>query len=161
MNKKYVMFIVFLSLSAAGSFLKIPSPVGSVAFDSMPALSGAALISPVFGVGVASLGHLISAYLAGFPLGPLHIIIAVLMGGFVFLFGLLYRLNRKKTAIFTFIAGNGFFAPLFFYPFLGKAVVLALLPSLLVATILNVIAAIIIIPRVRPSMQKSLIRIKP
>lgn len=160
MNRKYAFFIIFLSLSAAGSFLKIPSPVGSVAFDSMPALAGAALISPVFGLGVAILGHLLSAGLAGFPLGPLHVLVGALMGGLVFLFGALYRKNRKKTANIAFIAGNGLAAPLSFWPFLGKTVVLALIPSLLAATVLNVIVAWLLIPRIEPALRNSLLRME-
>jgi len=161
MSKKYVMFIVFVSLSAAGSFLKIPSPIGSVAFDSMPALVGSALLSPVFGLLVAFLGHLLSAFLAGFPLGPIHILIAGCMGGLVLLFGLIYRFNRKKTSLFTFVAGNGLFAPLIFYPFLGKMVVMALIPSLCVAAVLNVTAATILIPRMKSTLRKTVIRMKP
>ena len=40
---------VFIALSVVGAFIKIPSPIGSMALDSFPALLAAALLGPVAG----------------------------------------------------------------------------------------------------------------
>ncbi|MDN4525758.1 ECF transporter S component [Fictibacillus fluitans] len=158
-NKQLALFTAFVSLAAAGSFIKIPSPAGSVAFDSMPALAAAALMSPWSGVAVACFGHLLSAGLAGFPLGPLHVMVAVQMGLLAFFYGVLYRRNAKRAATLMFVIGNGILAPLCFWPVLGKAVVIGLIPSLLAAAVLNGLTALIIIPRIKPAFLQSAMRI--
>ncbi|SFD45009.1 alpha-ribazole transporter [Bacillus sp. OV194] len=159
LNRKFTIFIAFLSLSVAGSFIKIPAIVGSVAFDSMPALAAGALMSPLAGMAVGCIGHLMSAGLSGFPLGPLHLLIAVQMGLLSFCFGILYRRNFKMAAILVFIVGNGIAAPLCFWPVLGKAAVLAFIPGLVVAAVLNGVAAHLLIPRLRPVFDRSNVRI--
>lgn len=158
-NKKFTLFIAFLSLSVAGSFIKIPALVGSVAFDSMPALAAAALMSPLAGTSVACIGHLMSAGLSGFPLGPLHFLIAVQMGLLSFCFGLLYQRKFKITAILIFILGNGIGAPLCFWPILGKSAVLAFIPGLAVGAVFNGITAQLLIPRLSPVFNRPNVRI--
>lgn len=159
-SKTYTLFIAFLSLSVAGSFIKIPAIVGSVAFDSMPALAAAVLLSPAAGVAVAALGHLMSAGLGGFPLGPLHLLIAVQMGVLALLFGMMYRKNIKRAAALFFIIGNGIAAPLCFLPILGSSMVLALMPSLFAAAVLNGVTAHLLIPRIQRVFRGSLVRVK-
>lgn len=158
-NKQLALFTAFVSLAVAGSFIKIPSTIGSVAFDSMPALAAAALMSPWSGLAVACFGHLLTAALAGFPLGPLHLVVAVQMGLLGFFYGVLYIKNAKTAATLMFIIGNGVLAPLCFWPVLGKAVVLGLIPSLLAAAVLNGLTALVIIPRIKPAFRQSAMRI--
>ncbi|SDM99715.1 ECF-type riboflavin transporter, S component [Fictibacillus solisalsi] len=158
-NKNIALFTAFVSLAVAGSFIKIPSPIGSVAFDSMPALAAAALMSPWSGLAVAGFGHLLTAALAGFPLGPLHVVVAVQMGFLAFFYGVLYGKNAKTAATIMFVLGNGILAPLCFWPVLGKAAVLGLIPSLLAAAILNALTALVIIPRIKPVFRQSAMRI--
>lgn len=114
-------------------------------------------MSPWSGLAVACFGHLLTAALAGFPLGPLHLVVAVQMGLLGFFYGVLYRKNAK-TASLMFVIGNGILAPLCFWPVLGKAVVLGLIPSLL-AAILNALTALVIIPRIKPAFRQSAMRI--
>src|SRR5665648_13939 len=68
---------LFSALSVVGSFIKIPSPVGSLAFDSFPGFFVALFFGPAEGALVSGLGHLATAATSGFPLGILHIPIAV------------------------------------------------------------------------------------
>ena len=66
----------FSALSAVTAQIKLPSTIGSVALDSAPAFFAAGFISPIVGGFVGFAGHLASAATAGFPSGPLHLVIA-------------------------------------------------------------------------------------
>jgi riboflavin transporter len=153
-SNRAVPFVIFLSLAIAGSFIKIPAGIGSLAFDSMPALVSAALWSPGWGMVVAGAGHLMSSGLAGFPMGPLHVLIAVQMAGLTFLFGYLYQKNNRNLAPILFVAGNGIAAPLMLVPIIGKGIILAIMPGLLLASVLNVITSTLIIPRLKTFWEK-------
>lgn len=153
-NRPIFLFVLFLSLSIVGSFIKIPAGIGSLALDSMPALVAAAIVSPLWGMAVAALGHLMSAGLAGFPIGPLHLLVAVQMAVLVFLFGFLYRKHKPIVAIGLFVIGNGLIAPLMFWKMLGIGFVLVILPGIFVASILNVFTAGLLIPRLKTVWEK-------
>lgn len=153
-NNSIFSFVLFLSLSIIGSFIKIPAGIGSLALDSMPALVAAAIVSPLWGLAVAAFGHIMSAGLAGFPIGPLHLLVAIQMAVIVYLFGYLYRKQKPVTAILLFVFGNGLIAPLLFWKILGIGFVLGILPGILVASILNVFVAGLIIPRLKIVWEK-------
>ena len=86
---------IFAALCAVGGFIKIPSGVGSLALDTVPALLAASFLPPVF-VGAASMiGHLASAMYAGFPLGPFHILIAIEMMIILYVFARLHKAERN------------------------------------------------------------------
>src|SRR4051812_31260365 len=70
---------IFSALAAAGGLIKIPSPVGSIAFDSAPGYFVAAFYGPALGSIVGFIGHLASAAVAGMPLGPMHLVVAIAM----------------------------------------------------------------------------------
>jgi riboflavin transporter len=144
-----VLFVSFLSLAIAGSFIKIPAGIGSLAFDSMPALIAASLWSPGWGMIVAGAGHLMSAGLAGFPFGPLHVLVAVQMAGLTFFFGYFYRKKNRHLAFVLFVAGNGIIAPLMLWPIIGKGIILSIIPGLIIASVLNAFISVIIIPRLK------------
>jgi uncharacterized membrane protein len=148
MRGKMVSWLAMLTaLSAVGAMIKIPAIVGSVALDVFPALLAAALFGGVAGAIVGAFGHLISAMLGGFPLGPMHVLIAVEMAAIVWIFGILYKNNKKVIASSLFILGNSFVAPLPFIFLMNKGFYLAIVPSLLIGSILNTGIAMVAIPR--------------
>jgi uncharacterized membrane protein len=86
-----VVIVVFSALSAVGGLIKIPSPVGSIAFDSAPGYFCAAYFTPWIGAIVGFAGHLSSALTAGFPLGLNHLYVAAQMLAWCFIFGRLAK----------------------------------------------------------------------
>src|SRR5699024_11569813 len=74
-----------------GSFIKIPAVVGSIPLDAFPALLAVVLIGTTAGAVVAGMGHMVSAYIGGMTLGPLHIIVAMGMALIVWVFGVIYK----------------------------------------------------------------------
>ena len=159
-NNQAISLVIFISLSIVGSFIKIPAGIGSLAFDSMPALVAAVIWSPLWGMVVAGAGHLMSAGIAGFPIGPLHILVALQMAGLIFLFGYFYRKNRPILAIILFLTGNGLIAPFMFWKILGLGFVLGIIPGLLAASVLNVFVAGLIIPRLKTVWDRRIAGIK-
>jgi len=126
----------FAALSVIGSFIHLPSPIPSVAFDSAPGFFVALYFGSLDGFCVLGLGHLATAVVSGFPLGYLHFPIALGLAcggaatGFV---------NRKWSyipAIATGIAINTALVILAI-PVLGLAATLAFTPFLLLAAIAN------------------------
>lgn len=137
---------VFIAASAVGGIIKIPSPVGSIALDSLPGYFVAGFYGPLLGGVVGSVGHLASAATSGFPLGPLHIAIAIQMVLWCSLYGFVIRALDRTWAVWlaTGIAVllNGLAAPFLLVP-VGLPLGLAktLWPFLLLASALNVLLA--------------------
>lgn len=137
----------FTAASALGGLIKIPSPVGSIAFDSAPGYFLAAYVHPVLGGIVGSLGHIASAATAGFPLGHVHVWIAIQQFFWCFAFGFIARFFDTQWALIpaAIVAGllNGVAAPLMLGVIgiapmsLAKAVVIVLT----VASFANIIIA--------------------
>ncbi|WP_027408637.1 ECF transporter S component [Anoxybacteroides tepidamans] len=144
-TKRLAAVALFVSLSVLGSLLKLPTHIGSIALDSTPALVAGALLGRKEGALVAAVGHLSSAWLGGFQLGPLHWFIALEMGVLVYSFSLLFQLGWRKTAYFFFFIGNTFLAPLPFIFVMGSAFVIALFPPLAAGTIANVAASFVVV----------------
>jgi riboflavin transporter len=139
------ILVMFISLSVIGSLLKLPTALGSIALDSAPAVVAAALFGSRRGAVVAVIGHLSSAFFAGFPLGLFHLFVALEMGLLIYGFGLLFQKRWKKTAYLLFFVGNAFIAPLPFAFFMGIAFVMAILPSLAIGTAVNLVVSFIVI----------------
>ena len=140
------ILIMFISLAIIGSMIKLPTAIGSIALDSASAIIAAAILGARCGAVVAGIGHLSSAFLAGFPLGLFHVLIAGEMGIIVYIFGLLYWKNWKNTAFSLFFAANAFIAPIPFIFLMGVPFVVSILPSLISGAIINLVVSIIIIP---------------
>ena len=87
-NTKWLVYCALLiALSFIGAQIKI---FLSIAFDSLPAFIAALLLGPIGGAVVGIFGHLLTAITSGFPYSvPVHILVAVGMGGICFAFGLL------------------------------------------------------------------------
>ena len=147
MKGKWVSFLAMLTaLSVVGAAIKIPAIVGSVALDVFPALLAAVLFGAGAGALVGAFGHLLSALITGFPLGPMHLLIAVEMAVLVWVFGRVYK-NNKILASVLFILGNSFIAPLPFIYLLNTGFYLGIVPSLLIGSIINTVIAMVAIPR--------------
>ncbi|WP_106496489.1 ECF transporter S component [Lentibacillus sp. Marseille-P4043] len=146
-TKKLCLLALFIALSVIGAMIKIPSFVGSIALDAFPALLAAVLISKQMGALVAGFGHLMSALIAGMPLGPLHVIIALEMAIIVWFFSVIYLSGKRKLAGLFFVFSNSLLAALPMLFLLGISFYLAVLPSLLIGAVVNAGVALLFIPK--------------
>ncbi|SJZ92984.1 ECF transporter S component [Garciella nitratireducens] len=145
--KKLTFMAMFLALSVVGAYIKVPSPTGTIAFDSMPAYLGGLLLGGTSGAVIGFVGHMITSAYAGFPLTlPVHLLIAMEMAFIV----ILYSWMVKKIGI---IAGgvigsllNGVASPaiLALMPGYGMGFFIAMVFPLLVGSIANVVLSIIL-----------------
>ncbi len=138
---------MFTALAAVGAMIKVPAIVGSIALDAFPALLAAALLGGRAAAIVGGVGHLLSALLGGFPLGVMHFLIAFEMAALVWMFGILFKPNKKIFASTLFIIGNSFIAPLPFILIMNIGFYMSIVPSLLIGSIMNMVIAWIVIPR--------------
>jgi uncharacterized membrane protein len=144
--RSLAIMAIFIALSAVGSLIKIPSPVGSVGLDSAPGLFAAIGFGPLVGFIVISIGHLLTAGIVGFPLTlPVHLAIAAGMG----LCALVFRWLGRKGPIWLAVSVvavsllNSFGLGLIVLPIGGWGMYIAVIPSLLIAAAINsVIAAV-------------------
>ena len=93
---------IFSALSAIGAMIPIPSPVGSIALDSFPGYFMALWRGVGGGATVCAIGHLLSAFRAGFPLGYLHLAVSLLMAGV----GVLTAVLNRNFGIIIGLAGG-------------------------------------------------------
>jgi uncharacterized membrane protein len=145
---------LFVALSVIGGMIKVPAPISSVALDSFPALVAAVLLGPAAGALTGAFGHLVSALMGGFPMGPLHIIVAIEMAAVIWLFGKLYTAGNKWSASLFFILLNGLVSPAPFILFLGIPFYISAVPAITIAAAFNGIAAYVLIPRIAPVFAK-------
>jgi ABC-type Co2+ transport system permease subunit len=149
--RKIIIIAIFSAFAMALSFVKLPSPVGSVALDSSPGYFVAGFFSPILGGVTGLIGHLTSSGIAGFPLSFVHIPIALLQFCWCCLFGFILR---KGNNIFALVAAaviavltNGVIAPILLvllYPAM-KNMMYGIIPFLIVASAINVILAAVAI----------------
>lgn len=150
MKGKLVSGLAMLTaLSVVGAMIKIPAIVGSVALDVFPALVAAVLFGAGAGALVGAFGHLLSALAGGFPLGPMHFLIAVEMAALVWVFGRVYKKNKILASV-LFIIGNSFVSPLPFIYLMNTGFYVGIVPSLLIGSIINTVIALVAIPRLSP-----------
>lgn len=148
-SKKISLLALFIALSVVGASIKIPAIVGSVALDVFPALLAGAILGGGLGAIVGAAGHLVSALIGGMPLGPMHFLIALEMAVLVYLFGVYFSLGKKFRASFLFVIGNAIIAPIPFLFLMGTGFYMAIVPSLLMASLLNACIALFAIPRLQ------------
>lgn len=133
-----------VALAGAGAFIKIPSPVGTVALDSWPGYACALAIGPS-GSWVAFAGHLASGFVSGFPLGlALHGLIALEMVLCALAFAWTWRRLGVVAGVAVAVLLNGLAAPLALAPWLGIPLVVSLMVPLTVAATVNVALASIV-----------------
>lgn len=141
--KKIIYMALFIALSYIGANIKIPSPTGTVAFDSMPGFLAALLLDPLSGAVCAFSGHIFTSLVVGFPLTlPLHILIGIEMAVFASIFGIIYTKNSYIGDVIAILL-NGVAAPASFIPIkgFGKPFFLAMVLPLLVASFANIFLA--------------------
>lgn len=141
------LLALFIALSVVGGFVKIPAIVGSIALDFFPALMAAIYLGRRSGMIVAGVGHLASAFIGGMPLGPLHIIVAIAMAFIVLGFQVIYKKGHLIIAGIFVVMTNALVAPLPLLFFFSLEFYIALLPSLLVGSLVNTLVALILAPR--------------
>jgi uncharacterized membrane protein len=126
------------ALSVVGSFIHLPGPVSTVAFDSSPGFFAALIFGSVDGAIVCGIGHMATAIVNGFPLGILHIPIALglalagaAIGSFNRKFGIIpgaaIGIIINTVLIVTAIPVLGWDATLSFLPFLAFAAIVNML----------------------------------
>lgn len=133
---------VFSALSVVGSFIHPPSPIQTVAFDSSPGFFAALYFGATDGALVSGIGHIATSIINGFPLGMLHLPIALGMAAAGAAMGFINRLNRRAyfVAVLTGVAINTSLVVVV-VPVLGWAAALSFLPFLLLAAVLNALIA--------------------
>jgi uncharacterized membrane protein len=131
---------VFSALSVVGSFIHLPGPVQTVAFDSAPGFFAALYFGPLDGAAVSGIGHIATSIVNGFPLGILHIPIAVGLGVAGAVIGFL---NRRWNYVSGIVAGIAINTGLIVLalPALGWAGLISFLPFLLLAACANAFVA--------------------
>jgi hypothetical protein len=87
----------------------------------------------------------------------MHGLIAIEMAVLVYIFGVLYKKNKKVIASILFILANAFAAPLPFIFLMNIAFYVAILPSLLIGSIINAVIALVAIPRLKSLVKQDLI----
>lgn len=152
--KKMTMTALFAALCAVGGYIKIPSGIGSLALDTVPALLAATVLPPAFAGTAALLGHTASALYAGFPLGPFHVLIAFEMLAIVYVFAKLHNGNHPIGKWVFFVSANGILAPLPFYFLISPAFFWGALPVIILATVVNGLIAAIIMPILQQVFQR-------
>lgn len=154
-TRQLALMAIFIALSAVGSLVKIPSPVGSVALDSAPGFFAAIGFGPLVGFVVIAIGHLLTSMIVGFPLTlPVHLAIAVGMGVCALVFRWIGRREHIAwlgLAIVVATLLNSVALGLIVLPLGGWGLYVAALPSLLVGSALNVVMAAVAYRTVRNS----------
>jgi len=130
---------VFSALSVIGSFIHPPTPIQTAAFDSAPGFFAALYFGPLDGGCVSGIGHVITSIINGFPLGVLHLPIALGMAIAGATMGSINRVNHPlalAAAVAVGIAINTGLVVLA-VPAIGWAGALTFVPFLLMAASLN------------------------
>lgn len=136
---------ILVALSAVGGLIKIPSPLGSVAFDSAPAFLAAFAFSAEEGGIVGLLGHLISAVTAGFPLTvPVHLLVGIYMGLIMLITGQLARRRNIWVAAIAGIVLNGVGGALLMVPISGPMIFGIYVLPLTLGAVANTVVAVIV-----------------
>ncbi|KGR91562.1 membrane protein [Ureibacillus massiliensis 4400831 = CIP 108448 = CCUG 49529] len=142
--------LILTALTAAicvvGSTIKVPGFITTAALDSAPAFLSVVYLSPIYSGFAALLGHFATALTSGFPLGIFHILIAAEMFAIVTVFNILHKKGFSIVKWLFLVLTNGLISPIPFYFIISPQFYFASLPSLLIATIINVVVVILIMP---------------
>lgn len=135
---------LFIALSFLGGYIKF---FGSIALDSFPAFLGTLLLGPTYGMIIALISHLFSAFLSGFPLTlPIHLIVGVMMMLTMFVYGNVRQKYSDKmisvvASVLIALVFNTVIASLPLIPLLGFNVILAMMIPLVAASLVNILVA--------------------
>lgn len=136
---------LFIAISFIGANIKL---AGSVAFDSMAGFLGSLILGPAYGALIGALGHFLTAATSGFLMSiPVHMIIMIGMAFTMYAYGALYdKISKRSLTQANIIAGlaaiiiNGPLSLLMVMPLVGTGVI-AMLPLICLATLLNLVIA--------------------
>ncbi|MGE6601381.1 MULTISPECIES: ECF transporter S component [Lysinibacillus] len=143
---KWILTAMVAAICAVGAAIKVPAFISTAALDSAPAFLGVVFLSPLL-AGVAGLiGHFISALTAGFPLGPLHVIIAIEMFIVVWIFAVMHKKGMHVWKWPVALILNGIVAPLPFYFIISPAFFWGALASIFIATAINLMIVAVVMP---------------
>ena len=158
MEKTKLRLLVLTALIAAicviGSFIKVPGFITTAALDSAPAFISVVFLPPLFAGAAGALGHIATGLTSGFPLGVFHLIIAIEMFIVVAIFAVMHRKGYRISKWVFAIIANGVIAPLPFYFLISPAFYIGSIASLTVATLINCIIAMIVIPVLKTVVQR-------
>lgn len=146
-TKRITFLGIMLALCAVFSFIPIPG-FPTTSFDSLPGFLTAIYINPLLGGIIALIGHLLTAYIHGIPLGiPGHFIIALSMFVSAFAFGKLFQKDNlilSCLAVIVAVLFNIYLSMPFLNWFLqiSWSFLLSLQVPLLFASLINVLLAI-------------------
>jgi len=142
--KRIAYISIFIALSAVGAMIKIPSPVGTIGFDSAPGFFCALAFGHLEGIAVIAIGHMLTSGVIGFPLGlPLHLFIAVQMGLWAFAFRWIKQKFGLIVASVITVILNGVLSSFTLFFIGGMGAVIGVMPFLLVGSLANVLLAAI------------------
>ncbi|MER1986146.1 MAG: ECF transporter S component [Solibacillus sp.] len=158
MDSKKLRLLILTALVAGlcviGSLIKVPGFITTAALDSAPAFLSVLFLPPLYSGFAAGLGHIATGLTSGMPLGAFHTIIAVEMFLLVMIFNVLHRKGYNVLKwVFLFI-GNGVISPLPFYFLVSPAFYIGSVPSLLIATAINIGIVMIAMPVLKQVVQK-------
>ncbi|MFC0271557.1 ECF transporter S component [Metabacillus herbersteinensis] len=154
--KNSALLAIFISLSVIGASIKVPAVAGSIALDSVPALVGAILVGPLFGAITAFFGHLFSAMLGGFLLGPLHLVIALEMLLITYVFSFVYNKGYRRAGLILFVFLNSIVAPIPFIFIISSTFYLQIFLPLLIGSIVNALITALLLPKLVKFMNKQM-----
>ncbi|OIJ16526.1 alpha-ribazole transporter [Anaerobacillus alkalidiazotrophicus] len=142
--RKISILGIFIAISVVGSFIKIPSPFGTVAFDSAPAFLAALLLGPTSGALVGFMGHILTSLNVGFPLSiPIHLFISLEMAFVCAVVGIIYKKGFLIPALMVGVLLNGVVLPASFIliPQFGVSFFVAMIIPLVIGSALNLIVS--------------------
>ena len=152
--RQLAIMAIFIALSAVGSLIKIPSPLGSIGLDSAPGFFAAIGFGGWVGFIVIAIGHLLSSAIVGFPLTlPVHLVVALAMGGCALAFRWLGRKGRVWLVVSVIVTSilNSFVLGLIVLPIGGWVMYVTMIPTLLAAAVVNLVIAAVAYYAVRNS----------
>ncbi|MEA0555233.1 ECF transporter S component [Lysinibacillus irui] len=144
--RNWILTAMVAAICAVGAVIKVPAFISTAALDSAPAFLGVVFLSPFFAGLAGFIGHFITALTAGFPLGPLHLIIAIEMFIVVWIFGVMHRKGLHVWKWPVALVLNGIVAPLPFYFLISPAFFWGALGSILMATVINLVIVAVVMP---------------
>lgn len=160
-TKILTLTAMFAALAVVGSFIKIPVPPGSAALDSTAAFISMAFLPAPFAALAGAIGHIATALTSGFPLTlPIHLLIAVEMAIIVGIGAWLYHKGKHKISWLWVLIANGILSPIPYYFILSPAMYVAVAPSILIATSINVIVSLILLPILQKIVVRSGVALK-
>lgn len=158
MDKSKLRLLILTALIAAicviGSFIKVPGIITTAALDSAPAFISVLFLPPLFAGASGALGHIATGLTSGFPLGVFHLIIAIEMFVIIAIFAVMHRKGFHISKWIFAVIGNGIIAPLPFYFLISPAFYIGSIASLTVATLINCVIALIVIPVLKTVVER-------